>query len=38
MVIDLILIDMIDLFIVKVLGDVVSMFNLMGVRVVLIGI
>ena len=38
MVIDLTSIDMIDSFIAKVLGDVVSMSNLMGARVVLTGI
>lgn len=37
-VIDLTSIDMIDSFIAKVLGDVVSMSNLMGARVVLTGI
>ena len=37
-VIDLTTIDMIDSFIAKVLGDVVSMSNLMGARVVLTGI
>ncbi|MCG3005530.1 STAS domain-containing protein, partial [Escherichia coli] len=37
-VIDLTSIDMIDSFIAKVLGDVVSMSSLMGARVVLTGI
>ncbi|WP_110112023.1 STAS domain-containing protein [Bacillus sp. CGMCC 1.16541] len=37
-VIDLTSIDMIDSFIAKVLGDVVSMSNLMGAKVVLTGI
>lgn len=37
-VIDIIFIDFIDLFIVKIFGDVVSMFKLMGVKVVVIGI
>ncbi|OIK08580.1 rsbT antagonist protein RsbS [Bacillus sp. OV322] len=37
-VIDLTSLDMVDSFIAKVLGDVVSMANLMGAKVVLTGI
>lgn len=38
MVIDLTSVDMIDSFIAKVLGDVISMSKLMGAQVVLTGI